>query len=166
MPLPHVVAEKVLQYSKEPTSELIKFEFVFSSTYWNTPPHIDILIGNKLHYSGHLHKNNSTIEFITRLDFADHSLKVIRTGKTLKESKQVDGEWETQSCSLERLTVDGINLRNILWSKSKFVPVYDETQAGDPVIDGECIFGFNGTFNLNFSSPFYQYVVDCVRGAR
>ena len=161
-----MVAEKVLQYNKEPISELIKFEFVFSSTYWNTPPHIDILIGNKVHYSGHLHKNNSTIEFSTRLDFANHSLKIIRTGKTLKESRHVDGEWETQSCSLERLTVDGINIRNILWSKSNFVPLYDSTQSGEAVVEGELIFGYNGTFALNFTSPFYQYVVDCVRGAR
>ena len=161
-----MVAERVLQYSKEPTSELIKFEFVFSSTYWNTPPHIEILIGNKVYYSGDLHKHNTTVEFSAHLDFTEHSLHILRTGKTLAESRHVDGEWETQSCSLERLTVDGINIRNILWSKSTFVPVYDETQSGDPVIDGECIFGYNGTFNLNFSSPFYQYVVDCVRGAR
>lgn len=164
--MPPVVAEKVLQYSKEPTSELIKFKFGFSSTYWNTPPHIEIAIDNTVYYSGHLHKYKMPIEFTVPLTFADHILQIKRTGKTLAESRHVDGEWETQSCSLEHLTVDGINIRNILWSKSTFVPVYDETQAGDPVIDGECIFGYNGTFNLNFSSPFYQYVVDCVRGAR
>jgi len=166
MQLLHVVAEKVLQYSKEPTSEFIKFEFIFSSSYWYSPPHIEISIGNKVHHSGYLHKHNTTIEFSTYLDFTEHNLKILRTGKTPKESRQVNGKWETQSCSLERLIVDGINIRNILWSKSNFVPVYDETQSGDPVIDGECIFGYNGTFNLNFSSPFYQYVVDCVRGAR
>ena len=161
-----MVAERVLQYSKEPTSELIKFEFVFSSTYWNTPPHIEILIGNKVHYSGHLHKHNTTVEFSAHLDFTEHSLHILRTGKTLAESRHVDGEWETQSCSLERLTVDGINIRNILWSKSTFVPVYDSTQDGEAVVEGELIFGYNGTFHLNFTSPFYQYVVDCVRGAR
>jgi len=161
-----VVAERVLQYSKEPTSELIKFEFVFSSTYWNTPPHIEILIGNKVHYSGHLHKHNTTVEFSAHLDFTEHSLHILRTGKTLAESRHVDGEWETQSCSLERLTVDGINIRNILWSKSNFVPLYDSTQSGEAVVEGELIFGYNGTFALNFTSPFYQYVVDCVRGAR
>ena len=161
-----MVAERVLQYSEEPTSELIKFEFVFSSTYWNTPPHIEILIGNKVHYSGHLHKHNTTVEFSAHLDFTEHSLHILRTGKTLAESRHVDGEWETQSCSLERLTVDGINIRNILWSKSNFVPLYDSTQSGEAVVEGELIFGYNGTFALNFTSPFYQYVVDCVRGAR
>ena len=99
--------------SKEPTSELIKFEFIFSSTYWNSPPQIEIL-----------------------------------------------------SCSLERLNIDRINLRNILWSKSKFLPIYDKGQSGETVIDGECCFGYNGTWELNFSSPVYQYIVDCVRGAR
>ena len=93
-------------------------------------------------------------------------MRIVRTGKTINESRQIDGEWKTQSCSLERLNIDRINLRNILWSKSKFLPIYDKGQSGETVIDGECCFGYNGTWELNFSSPVYQYIVDCVRGAR
>ncbi len=152
--------------SKEPTSELIEFKFLFSSTYWHSPPQIEILIDNKVYYNDMLCDDLNTVKFITRLDFTDHKLQILRTGKTIEESRQVDGEWETQSCSLENLSVNGIDLRNILWSKSKFVPMYDHTQSGDAVIDGECIFGYNGTWQLNFTSPFYQYIVNCVRGAR
>ena len=164
--MPHVGAEKVLQYSKEPTSELIKFQFVFSSTYWNTPPHIEIAIDNNVYHSGHLRHYKTPVVFTVPLTFADHTLQIKRTGKTVEESKQVAGKWETQSCAIESITIDGINLRNILWSRSTFVPVYDSTQSGDAVVNGELIFGYNGTFNLDFTSPFYQYVVDCVRGAR
>mgnify|MGYP003646690085 FL=1 len=150
----------------EPTSELIEFNFVFWAEYWRNPAYVEINIDGVVYANQFLGEEFNSISFKAKLDFNPHVLKIIRSGKNVQESRQVNGEWETQTAILHSLTVDGINLRNILWSRSRFTPVYDVGQSGDKIISGECNFGYNGTWELEFSSPVYQFVVDCVRGAR
>ena len=151
--------------SKEPTSEVIEFDFMFWSDYWRNPPNVEISIDSIVYANQPLSAKFNGISFKTKLDFAPHVLQIIRTGKTVEESRLVNGEWESQTAILNRLKIDGINLGNILLSHSTFTPVYDVGQSGDKIVQGECNFGYNGTWELKFKSPVYQYVVDCVRGA-
>ena len=150
----------------EPTSELIEFDFVFSSEYWLNPAQVEITIDGISFAKELLREKFNNISFKTKLDFSPHVLKIKRTGKTVKESRLVNGEWESQDARIHSLKIDGINLRNILWSRSTFTPVYDIGQSGDEIVNGECNFGYNGTWELKFDSPVYQFVVDCVRGAK
>jgi hypothetical protein len=150
----------------EPTSEIIEFDFMFWSDYWRNPPEVEISIDGNVYANQFLSAKFNGINFKTKLDFAPHILQIKRTGKTVHESRLVNGDWESQTAILHSLEVDKINLRNILWSRSTFTPVYDVGQSGEEVVKGECNFSYNGTWELKFNSPVYQFVVDCVRGAK
>jgi hypothetical protein len=152
----------------EPTTELINFELVLYSKYWNTPPYVEVSVDDEIKHQCKLTDEYTTIKFSHQLDFnMHHKINILRQGKTMRESRMLmDRTWETQECGITRLYVDDINIRNILWDKSYFEPEYDKFQSGDKIVPGECCFGFNGKWTLDFTSPFYQYVVDCVRGAK
>ena len=150
----------------EPKTETIDFELTFSSEYWNNPPSVEIIIDGESQAKEILAKGDTVITFRKTLEFdMPHTMHIVRSGKTVQESRQLaSGEWDTQSCSIKQIKIDGIDIRNMIWHNSYFEPDYDEYQTGDKIVRGECIFGFNGTWTLDFTSPFYQCVVNFVRG--
>ena len=158
-----------------PSYEIIDFDFWFESSYWRNPPIIDIfvddnkidtvIVDQEIHY-----------HFSRRLDFGNHSVKIKRYGKTADETRVNDcGEYDTQTLTIRQVNIDNINLRNILWDRAKFFPVYPEPWATQQIllghlletqVLGEMTLGHNGTWVFDFSSPFYQFIVDCVRTPR
>ena len=152
-------------------TEKIKFEFWFTSEYWNTPPKIDILIDDQTLGSYEVVDSQTYISFFHTLDFKKHTLKIKRYGKTDSESKQDNtGNWLTQSLVLTKLKIDDINIRSFLWHYSKFYPEYSKSYQNENSnleleVVGELYFGHNGTWEYDFRSPFYKDVVSKVRNA-
>ena len=157
-----------VKYSME--SEKIKFEFIFISEYWNNPPYIDISIDGSISYSGFIEKKISKVVFYKSLDFRKHKLCISRKGKTDNETKILeDGTFKTQTLTLKTIKIDNINIRNLAWHYSMFYPEYsqsyrDENPNLTDAIQGELVFGHNGLWEYQFSSPHYYDVVNKVRG--
>lgn len=153
-----------------PEQEKIWFTFWFTSFYWDRPPHIKILIDDVLLHESDVVESSCKIELQTTLTFSPHRLTVIRGGKTPDQTRMLpDGSYETQYLTLDKLEIDRINVRNLIWHDSKYFPIYPEPwateqrNAGHEVaseITGELFFGHNGTWQFDFASPFYQYLVD------
>ena len=154
------------------TEETIKFEISVISDYWDKPPIIEIAIDGIEKFSGSVTTHGlSTIKFSHTLEFnKPHQLTIKRTGKTNDQCKyNSDGTLSDQLLTIDTVVIDGVNIRNILWAYSWNEPIYPEPWASeqrqlgvkleDKVVAETCL-GHNSTWKLNFTSPFYRFVMN------
>lgn len=159
----------------ETDSESIKFEFFFKSDYWDLPPKIDILVDNQIKFSGKIVDDHDHIKFTHDLDFnKSHCIKIKRYNKLPNQCVLLnDGTFKDQLLTLEKVIIDDINIKNIIQAYSYNEPIYPEPWATlqrkqgivlETRVIAETVFGHNGTWTLNFTSPFYEFVMDWMNG--
>ena len=160
-------------HAPAPVQELIRFDLEFTTQFWRSAPVVDIWIDQTKICSLTVERDQSY-----QLDhlcvFGDHDMRLVRHGKSPSETRiGSNGDYETQTLALSSLSIDGIDIRNIMHDRCFFYPDYPEPwatqqrsqgQVLEPRIKGETIFGHNGVWTFQFRSPFYQFIVDCVRG--
>lgn len=101
---------------------------------------------------------DSIFSFTHTLEFnRPHVLTIKRYGKTNKP----------QQLTIKKISIDGIDIRNIIWCRSYNRPSYPEPWASqqrasgivlEETILGETCFGHNGTWTLEFTAPFYKFL--------
>lgn len=160
-----------------PTSEIINFNLEFDSEYWNQPPVVDIYL-NDIHKGVWIiDSKNFQINFQHQLEFGvDYTLEIQRSGKTPDQTREITpGEYQTQTLTINKISIDRINMQNIVWHSCTFAPEYPEpwaTQMRDSGVcleehlQGEMTLGHNGVWKFTFGSPVYKFLVDFVRGER
>jgi hypothetical protein len=152
------------------SAEKIPFEISLISSYWKDPPGLEIYIDNLQKFQGLVIDQSTVIKFVHELTFGDHILQMHRTGKTNNQVRQNEnGEIESQDLKINYIKIDGVNIRNLIWTNSYYEPEYPEPWASqqhaqgitleDRVL-GETYFGHNGIWKLNFTSPFYRFLMD------
>ena len=161
--------------AKPPTQETISFDLFFTSQFWNTPPYVDIWMDQEKIASISVNKDQK-YSFNHTCKFGPHQLRLVRHGKNEDETRiDPNGGYETQTLELKKISIDQINVMNIVWQRCQFSPEYPEPWATeqkkqghilDSTVQGETIFGHNGIWIFEFRSPFYQFVVDCVKGRK
>lgn len=148
--------------------EKIQFHLTMSADYWDKKPTAEIYVDNELKYSDFI-SGQQTITFDHTLDFGNHQLKIVRGNKT--DDQCINGQ--DQKLNLLSVAIDGVNIRNIIWHYSWYEPKYPQPWALlqqkqgiqlESKIFGETTFGHNGTWYLNFTSPFYRYIMDWMDG--
>jgi hypothetical protein len=163
----------------EPHDELITFNIALNASFWDKPPVIKILVNGLEKFYGEItNQGISKITFKHKLSFdQSHQLSIVRTGKTNNQrvSKGLHGDILDQIISIDSIVIDGVNIRNILWVQSWYEPDYPEPWASqqnaqgivlEKKIPGETCFGHNGTWKLNFTSPFYRFVMNWMEGQK
>lgn len=153
-----------------PSCETIKFEIHLQANYWDQPPHAKILVDTTEYFNDVVPHGEHIIQFMHTCEFNNpHRLTLIRTGKNHDQCvTNSDGTRLDQILTLTKLKVDGIDIRNIVWSKSINIADYPEPWASEQraagnMLEEEAIgvtmFGHNGTWYLDFTSPFYIFVM-------
>ena len=104
------------------------------------------------------------IKFSHTLDFGNHVLTIVHSGKT--------NSTPNQHVIINSITIDGIDLRDMLWTDSVCIPQYPEPWASEQRalgieleqrVVGETFLGHNCEWQLPFTSPFYECVMNHVR---
>lgn len=155
-------------------TEHIKFEFLLHPEYWDRPPHASILVDGVEHWSG-LVEDKLTATFSVTLDFnTPHLIELVRSGKDDSQCREADdGSLLDQLLTLKQVKVDGIDIRDIVWAYSWSEPTYPEPWASEQralgteleeKVLGETVFGHNTTWKLQFTSPFYEYLMNWMDG--
>lgn len=145
--------------------ETIKFELEFFPEYIdNDFPQAKILIDSEVKFDGFISNEQSSVAFLHTLEFDQpHQLIINRYGKTNNP----------QQLTIKRISIDGIDMRNIVWAHSYNKPIYPEPWASqqraaginlEERVLGETCFGHNGTWTLEFTSPFYKFLYDWMDG--
>lgn len=152
-----------------PTTENIKFEITLAPHFWLDAPQIKVSIDDQEKFSGAV-AERQTVEFNHVLDFQEHTLSIQRSGNTNKQVRITElGEFQGQGILLEQIKIDGVNIRNLIWTNSYYEPEYPEPwatqQRGQGIeleqqVVGETNFSHNGIWRLKFTSPFYKFLMN------
>lgn len=157
------------------SQEIIKFSFHFRSEYWDKPPMIAIQLDKQEQFRGEITATNNVIEFQKPLTFGKHTLSIDRYNKSNSQTKIMpDGSVKDQLLILEKVIIDGIDIKDIVNHYSYTKPSYPEPWASlekrkgnvlPEYVRGETCWGHNLTWTLKFTSPFYLYVMNWMRGS-
>jgi hypothetical protein len=111
-------------------------------------------------------------EFVHELNFGPHCLEMHRTGKTNHQMRTIEnGKNEGQDVIIKYIKIDGVNIRDMIWTNSYYEPEYPEPWASqqksqgielEKYVPGETWLGHNGVWRLNFISPFYRFLMDWI----
>ena len=159
----------------QPTSETITFELHLLSEFWNTPPLATITLDGCEYFNGPVPAGSTVVKFTHTCEFDQpHRLTLDRQGKTDSEVQvNSDGTRSEQYLTIEKIKIDGVDIRNIIWTYSVNVPEYplvwaaEQNDAGillEKEIIGATKFGHDGTWHLDFTSPFYIYIMRWMGG--
>jgi hypothetical protein len=155
--------------------ETIEFELHLLSEYWNKPPMAKIAVDEVEYFNGPVAKGLQIIKFTHTCDFdKSHRLSLTRSGKDDSQCVMLpNGRQLDQKLILEKLKIDSIDIRNIVWSQSINIADYPEPWASEQraagnILEEEAIgvttFGHNGTWKLDFTSPFYIFIMRWMGG--
>lgn len=118
-------------------------------------PKLEVYIDDTLH---------NPPRFTTTLEFGAHELRIVHSGKT--------NQTPQQSVVIKSITVDGVNIQDILYTDSTNTPEYPEPWATQQRAKGEVLeeniqgqleLSHNCVWRLGFTSPFYKFVMNHVR---
>jgi hypothetical protein len=140
--------------------ETLTFKIGLSGTYWDRPPRYTVLIDKVKVAEGFAEKEVSYIEFSHDLeDDKSHSINIRLENKTLLdvvESEDKTTIIKDMLLNIESISIDDVELGQLMWDKSKFVG--DEPNR--PVLSNCVNLGWNGTYTLEFSCPFYLWLLE------
>ena len=144
------------------SQELIQFQLDLSYNYTLNAPEIIVCLNGISKFNKPLTGTSCLIKFNHVLDFNQtYCLEIQRTGKTDQDPIQM--------LVIDSLLIDGVNVQNLIWSNSYYKPDYPTLWYSQQVAQGvtpevqvpaEVYLGHNGTWRLNFTSPFWQHLLD------
>jgi hypothetical protein len=154
------------------STEKIHFKIGLSGTYWDKKPHYTISIDNKEYVNAHITKESDATEYVEFdcevEEEAEHVLRIRLDNKAAEDT--VTDNPDLADCkilkdmllNLVSIEVDDIELGTIAQMAGVFK--FDEPQnypsPGATEIPLCVNFGFNGTYELQFSSPFYLWLLE------
>jgi len=146
---------------------LIKIDII--AQFWHHPPMIDMLIDGVVVSQDVIDKKKYSIKNTVNLDINQiHLLQLRRYNKSDDQCVIVDGIKKDQYVIIDSVVIDGVNIQNLIWHRSWYEPQYPEVWAEqqksagvdlEPKVIGETWLSHNGTWNFEFSSPFYKFVI-------
>ena len=125
--------------------ETLRFNIKLDTDYQNVAPKVTVMFNGKNKFDSLLN-SNTTIVFDGK----------IQERNDLIIERQNKPDNEKQDLFIRAISIDEIDLRNVIWSKSTFL-----NTDGKRII-GETWLGLNGTWSLQFTGPFWKYMMDWV----
>ncbi len=152
--------------SLQPNKETLSFKIGLSGTYWDKKPQYAVLINDSKIASGLISEASDAIEYITFTcdleEDTQHKLSIRLENKadedTVKNPPVGDPFIieKDMLLNIHSIEIDDINLENLIWSISEFIPE-DNTR---PILKNCINLGWNGTYVLNFTVPFYIWLLE------
>ena len=144
-------------------SEELKFEVKLSGTYWDKRPQFSVWLDDHVIMQSEItSKAIQTIDFTKTVDDSDHTLKIRLENKTNQDTKVVDGEVVNDMLlNIEDIIIDDISLGNLRWDAEYHLDSPQEYN-GNTITRLDCCvnLGWNGTYVLKFSTPFYIWLLE------
>ena len=142
--------------------EKLSFVVTLSATFWDRRPQFSIWLDDHVVIQSEIISTaQQPVAFERTVDEGPHTLKIRLENKTdsdtvLENSKVV----KDMLLNIEDVTIDDISLGTLLWSAEY---ILDESQKYQGKIidhlDGCVNLGWNGTYILEFASPYYLWLV-------
>jgi hypothetical protein len=154
-------------------TEKLKFKLELYAHMWDKPPHVEILVNNKIFFDGDVTGSEETpsiIEFETELEEnKSYDFVIKRSGKDKDQTVVKEGKIvKDQLLIIKRIDIDDIDIGALVY-EGMYTPEYPEPwatqqrEAGNDLKDSfknVTQMGFNGTWSFKFSSPFYMWLLE------
>jgi hypothetical protein len=143
--------------------EQLKFRIGLSGTYWDKKPQYSIWVNDKKYAGGTTILPSDHIFYIEfQFDCAEESENFLKIRLENKEdSDTIENSEKTEILkdmllNVHSIEIDDIAIDQLMWSESQFYP----DNPDRPIID-QCVnLGWNGSYILKFTSPFYLWLLE------
>ena len=143
--------------------EKLSFVVTLSGTFWDRRPQFSIwLDDHAVIQSEIVSEALQPVIFEHTIDEGPHTLKIRLENKTTADTVIENGEVvKDMLLNIIDITIDDISLGNLLWS-AEYVLDDKQIYNGKEIdhLDGCVNLGWNGTYTLRFSSPFYIWLLE------
>lgn len=151
--------------------EKLSFKLELSGTYWNKKPHFTVAIDDTTYHTGSItaaSDESEFVEFDAELAEGQHELKITLLGKTPTDTVKDSDDPENFNIvkdlllNVLNISVDDIDLDMLRYSESVYKLAKPHDYQGTAVTElKDCVnLGFNGTYVLKFSTPFYLWLLE------
>jgi hypothetical protein len=147
----------------QPNTETLTFRVGLSGTYWDRKPAYSILIDGVEQVSAIIAGDSNVDEYaeftVAVTEDQEHLLEIKLLNKTDDDTVQSLDKTEIVKdmlLNIESISIDDIELGQIKWDQSEFVPV----DSARPTLKNCVNLGWNGSYQLKFNSPFYLWLLE------
>jgi len=144
-------------------SETLKFDITLSGTYWGKKPQFSIWLDDHVIQQSEFQDQTQTIKFERELDEGEHSLKIRLENKDQRTDTIIENDEiiKDMLLNIDDISIDEISLGNLLWSAEYHLDQPQKYQDKTITHLDNCVnLGWNGTYILKFSSPFYIWLLE------
>ena len=143
--------------------ENLQFKISLTGTYWDKKPQFSVWLDDHVVVQSEIaSKSEQIINFERRVTEGSHQLKIRLENKTDTDTViENDEVVKDMLLNINDITVDDISLGNLLWS-AEYILDKPQIYKGQTIdhLDGCVNLGWNGTYILKFSSPFYIWLLE------
>lgn len=143
--------------------ENLKFQINLSGTYWDKRPQFSVWLDDHVVTQTEIAgPGEQIINFERRVSEGSHTLKIRLENKANADTVIKNTEVvKDMLLNIDDITIDDISLGNILWS-AEYILDHPQLYKGQQIdhLDGCVNLGWNGTYVLKFTSPFYIWLLE------
>ena len=143
--------------------ENLSFQISLSGTYWDRRPQFSVWLDDHVVIQSEITSSaEQIVSFERRVDEGSHTLKIRLENKTTADTVIENGEVvKDMLLNINDITIDDISLGNLLWS-AEYILDSKRIYKGQEIdhLDGCVNLGWNGTYVLKFTSPFYFWLLE------
>lgn len=143
--------------------ESLNFEIKLSGTHWNKYPEFSVWVDDEKLVQDYIRFDTHTVKIERDLIEGPHELKIRLENKTngdtvLSENGEIEKD---MLLNVDDIIIDDISLGNLLWTAEYHLDEPHEYQGKTITQLDNCVnLGWNGTYILKFSSPFYIWLLE------
>jgi hypothetical protein len=143
--------------------ENLSFKISLTGTFWDRRPQFSVWLDDHVVIQSEITSSaEQIVSFERRVDEGQHELKIRLENKTTADTVIENIEVvKDMLLNIDDITIDDISLGNLLWS-AEYVLDKKQIYKGQEIdhLDGCVNLGWNGTYVLKFTSPFYIWLLE------
>lgn len=143
--------------------ENLTFQISLTGTFWDRRPQFSVWLDDHVITQTEITSPaEQIVRFEREVDKGSHILKIRLENKTTADTVIVNGKVVNDMLlNIDDITIDDISLGNLLWS-AEYILDKKQTYKGQEIdhLDGCVNLGWNGTYTLKFTSPFYIWLLE------
>ena len=145
------------------SEENLSFQISLTGTFWDRRPQFSVWLDDHVVVQSEIASSaEQIVAFERKIDEGAHEIKIRLENKTIADTVIENGEVvKDMLLNIDDITIDDISLGNLLWSAEYVLdrPHEYKDQTIDH-LDGCVNLGWNGTYTLKFTSPFYIWLLE------
>jgi hypothetical protein len=143
--------------------ENLKFEVILSGTYWDRKPQFSVWLDDHVIVQSEIAEPSilQSIKFERDLNDGPHQLKIRLENKTIQDTITNNSEIvKDMLLNIDDIVIDNLSLGSLLWDAEYHLDTPQIYNDNTITRLDRCVnLGWNGTYILNFSSPFYIWLL-------